>query len=152
MALTRRRSLRVLVLICTAAVLTGITAAVAADRIAIEPASATLGWCTHYSLPYGQWNASGWEAQYCYDHYTHYGPWHATTGVAIRDSSVISFNSGGHNWSMWYRNENDSYNCCWAGGLNNLGGSIGGSNGYAEAICDPADDPAGFSMYCTTWW
>lgn len=152
MAPTGKRSFRVLVLICTAAVLTGITAAVAADRIAVEPASATLGWCTHYSLPYGQYNSSGWEAQFCYDHHWHYGASQYTTGVAIRDSNVISFNSGGENWNIFYRNEDGSYNCCFVGGLNSSYGAAGGSNGYAEAICNPNSDPAGFSMYCTTWW
>lgn len=120
MVLVGRKPFRVLVLICTAAVVSGITAAVAADRIAIEPASATLGWCTHYSLPYGQYSSSGWEAQFCFDRYTHYGAFHATTGVAIRDSNVVSF-GGIHTWNMWYRNADGSYNCCWSGGLERLG-------------------------------
>lgn len=153
MALAQRRPLRVLVLICTAAVLTGITAAVGADRIAAEPASATLGWCTHYSLPYGQYSStSAWESQFCYDHYWHYGAFHNTTGVAIRDRNVISFNSGGETWHIYYRNSDGSFNCCYVWGINSSYGASGGSNGYAEAFCKPNSDPEGFSMYCTTWW
>ncbi len=152
MALTRRKPLRVLVLTCTVAVLTGITAAVAADRIAIEPASATLGWCTHYSTPYGQYNASGWEAQFCYDHYQ-LSAFQSTTSVAIRDRNAVSINTaGGGTFNLWYTNDNGSYNCCLAGGVNTSSGSIGGSNGYAKAVCSPSSNPGGYSMYCTTWW
>ncbi len=151
MALTRRRPLRVLVLICTAAVLTGITAAVAADRIAIEPASATQGWCTHYTNPYAQYSSSGWEAQFCYDHQWHYGAFFNTTGVALRDKNAISFGGARQTWQLWYRNGDSSYNCCWAQGVGQQG-DILESVGYAQAVCSPTADPAGYPLYCTTWW
>jgi hypothetical protein len=155
MAFTERRQLRVVGLICTAAVLTGITAAVAADRIAIQPAkaSATLGWCTHYDFPYGQFSStSAWESRFCYDHYWHFGYGFTTTGVAIRDSNTISFNSGPWNWIMFYTNADGSYNCCLHGALYSTYGATGPSDGYAKARCDPEDDLHGFSHYCTTFW
>lgn len=149
MTLKRRRPTRVLVLICAAAALAGITGAFAADRIEIEPARATQGYCTHYSHPYGQYSGSPWQ---CYEYVTHNGPFKVTTSTAIRDVNAIAFNTGNYDWAIWYRNGDDTYNCCWNGALNTTGGSSGASNGYAKAVCDPEDNLDGFGMYCTTWW
>lgn len=133
-----------------AAILVGVAAAHPSGFLHIGTASAS-NTCTHYTAPYFTGNPST-QPQDCYAYLQDVCCYnHSTTGFALRDSNIISFQTGDYGqqqWSLWYEN-NLGQQFVVASGQTAYG-TAGSSLGYSRKAFCYANFGGARSHYCTT--